>query len=149
MEQGAGGNGGLGGEVEDGGVAVLAGDLEVDCKDESFEGFVEGLGAAERGGDSVVRAGEEVVEAVGGAEPVDAGGEEEVGAGGELFAAGEVGGGAEGEEVAGRGGPAVGSGVEVDVAEGSAVDRLLPPGGGHWNSWKDWSFGFCRRNLLI
>ena len=34
------------------------------------------------------------------------------------------------EEVAGRGGPAVGAGVEVDAAEGSAVDCVGDPVGG-------------------
>lgn len=122
VEEGGGRDGVVGGKVEDGGVALAAGDLEIDCDDEGFERAAEGVGAAEGGGDAVVRTGEYVVEAGGGAEPVDACGLEEPVAGGGFLAAREVGAAADSEEVAGGRGPAIGSGVEVDVAEGSAVD---------------------------
>ncbi|CAI0438594.1 unnamed protein product [Linum tenue] len=109
-------------EVEDRVVRVLPGDLEVHGDDEGFERFPLRLGPAEGLGDAVVGPAHDVLELGGGPDPVHPGGGEEVVAAGGFLFFGKVVFGAEGEEITRWRGPAVGSGLEVDVAEGSAVD---------------------------
>jgi hypothetical protein len=108
--------------------------LEVDGEEEVRGGVLPEAGAAERGGDGVVVAGEHVVEARVGAEPVDAGGAEQpVGARRRLAAppspAGEVAARAQVEEVPGRRGPAVGAPVQVHLPQRAGGHGLFPPAG--------------------
>lgn len=111
-------------EVENHGVVLAAGDLEIHRDD---EGLRRALRGAERVHDAVVAARKEVVELAVGSHPINASGIEEPLAGGSFALFGRVIRSADGEEVAGRRGPAVGSGVEIHVFQGSAVDRFLPP----------------------
>lgn len=54
VEEGARGNGGIGGKVEDGVVIVTARNLEVDDKEEGPEGSASGMGATKGGGGNAV-----------------------------------------------------------------------------------------------
>jgi len=106
--------------------------LEIDGEEEVRGGVLPEAGAAEGGGDAVVVAGEHVVEAGMGAEPVDAGGTEQPVRGGRRLAAlpaaaVEVAARAQVEEVPRRRGPAVGAAVQVDQPQGAGGHGLLPP----------------------
>jgi hypothetical protein len=108
--------------------------LEVDGEEEVRGGVLPEAGAAERGGDGVVVAGEHVVEARVGAEPVDAGGAEQPVGGRRRLAAppspaGEVAARAQVEEVPGRRGPAVGAPVQVHLPQRAGGHGLFPPAG--------------------
>ncbi|ONK68262.1 uncharacterized protein A4U43_C05F9410 [Asparagus officinalis] len=63
----------IGGEVEDGGVAIAGWDFEIDGENEGLHGLGFGVGPA----DSVIGPAQDVVQAGCGAEPVDTGGLEE------------------------------------------------------------------------
>jgi hypothetical protein len=106
--------------------------LEIDGEEEVRAGVLPEARAAEGGGDAVVVAGEHVVEARVGAEPVDAGGAEQPVRGGRRLAAlpaaaGEVAARAQVEEVPRRRGPAVGATVQVDQPQRAGGHGLLPP----------------------
>jgi hypothetical protein len=108
--------------------------LEVDGEEEVRGGVLPEARAAERGGDGVVVAGEHVVEARVGAEPVDAGGAEQPVGGRRRLAAppspaGEVAARAQVEEVPGRRGPAVGAPVQVHLPQRAGGHGLFPPAG--------------------
>lgn len=85
------------------------------------------MSAAKVGGYAVIRATDDVIEARSGAEPIDASGLEEPLAGRYFLAEVEIASTAEAEQISGRRGPSIGAGVEINVAEGTALDHLPPP----------------------
>lgn len=106
---------------------ISARDLEIDGEDEGFKVPRGGLGPSEGRNDAVVRPGQDMIEAAGGSEPVDSGRLQKPLSGWRFLLFREVSLAAELEEMSRWRRPAVGSGVEVDAAEGSAVDSFLPP----------------------